>query len=195
MHTRAALTTAITLSALIALSGCATTPTTDQATTPSSAAPIAVGDANTADVMFTTMMIPHHEQAVEMADMVLAKNGIDSQVTALAEQIKAAQGPEIETMRGWLEAWGVDSNSGMGGMNHGDGMMTGTDMDALDRASGDEASRLFLEQMIQHHEGAIQMAESEVDTGQNPDVVALAQRMDDAQTAEITTMRTILTSL
>ncbi len=195
MHTRAVLPTAITLGALIALSGCTSPPNSAETAAPSSTAPITASDANMADVMFTMMMIPHHEQAVEMADMILTKSGINSQVTSLAEQIKAAQIPEIETMRGWVEAWRADTVPGMGDMNHGDGMMTGTDMDRLKDASGDEASRLFLEQMIQHHEGAIQMAQAEVDAGQNPDVVGLAQTMIDAQTAEIATMRTILAGL
>jgi uncharacterized protein (DUF305 family) len=154
-----------------------------------------IADANNADVMFTVMMIPHHEQAVEMVDMLIAKNGVDDQVLALAEDIKAAQGPEITLMSGWLDAWGIDSESGVAGMDHGDGMMTDTDMSDLESATGDEASRLFLEQMILHHEGAIDMALVEAEGGQNAEVLALAQQVIDAQTAEITVMRDILSSL
>ncbi|WP_234714477.1 DUF305 domain-containing protein, partial [Mycobacterium tuberculosis] len=58
--------------------------------------------------MFVTMMIPHHEQAIEMSDILLAKDGADPRVVELAEQIKAAQGPEIDKMLGWLEDWGVE---------------------------------------------------------------------------------------
>ena len=91
--------------------------------------------------MFAAMMIPHHQQAVEMSDIILAKKGIDPRVVDLATQIKAAQGPEIQTMKGWLEDWGIpydDSMSdmgGMGGMDHGDGMMSDDDMAALDAAT------------------------------------------------------------
>ena len=149
-------------------------------------------DVNNADIMFTTMMIPHHEQAIEMADLILDEDGIDPEVVALAETIKAAQGPEIELMESWLDDWGTGMGD-MGGM--GDGMMSDTDMQALEDATGDEASRLFLEQMIEHHEGAIDMAQSEVDNGENPDVIGLAETIIESQTAEIATMEEILASL
>ena len=149
-------------------------------------------DVNNADIMFTTMMIPHHEQAIEMADLILDEDGIDAEVVALAETIKAAQGPEIELMESWLDDWGTGMGD-MGGM--GDGMMSDTDMQALEDATGDEASRLFLEQMIEHHEGAIDMAQSEVDNGENPDVIGLAESIIQSQTAEIATMEEILASL
>ena len=117
---------------------------------------------------------------------------------ALAEQIKAAQDPEIQTMKGWLEEWGVpydDSMSGMEGMDMGGGMMSEDDMAALDAATGVEATRLFLNGMIAHHQGAVTMAQSVLTDGQNPDVAALAQQIIDGQTAEITTMQDILASL
>jgi len=154
--------------------------------------------ANMADQMFVTMMIPHHQQAIEMSDLVLGKSGVNQGVRDLAQKIKDAQGPEIATMKGWLTSWGMpynDSMSGhdMGGM--GDGMMSGDDMAALESANGPEASRLFLEQMIVHHQGAIEMAQSELKDGQAPEVLALAQAVVDAQTAEIAAMKQMLTSL
>jgi len=138
-------------------------------------------------------MIPHHEQAIEMSDLILDEDGIDPEVVALAETIKAAQGPEIELMESWLDDWGTDMGDMRGTM--GDGMMSDTDMQALEDVTGDEASRLFLEQMIEHHEGAIDMAQSEVDNGENPDVVNLAESIIESQTAEIDTMEEILASL
>jgi uncharacterized protein (DUF305 family) len=154
-------------------------------------------DANATDVMFTQMMIPHHEQAIEMSDMLLAKDGIDDRVTALAEDIKAAQQPEIDQMEAWLEEWGMDM-PGMdagGHGSHGGGMMSEEDMQALDEATGVEASRLFLEQMIEHHEGAIDMAEDVVENGSNADVIALAESIVASQTAEIELMRELLRDL
>ena len=80
-------------------------------------------------------------------------------------------------------------------MDHGGGMMSDDDMAALEAATGAEASRLFLEQMTMHHEGAITMAQDEVDNGQNPDAIAMAQTIIDTQTAEIATMQELLGSL
>jgi uncharacterized protein (DUF305 family) len=196
MNNRAAATAAITLTALLALAGCASTTSTgggmDNMPGMGSSAS-AAADVNNADMQFTMMMIPHHEQAVEMADMVLAKDGIDERVITLAEQIKAAQGPEIELMESWLDDWGTPMGD-MDGMDHG-GMMSNTDMQALEDADGAEASRLFLEQMIVHHEGAIDMAQTEVDNGQNADVIALAEAIIASQTTEIITMEDILATL
>ncbi len=150
-------------------------------------------DFNAADQMFLIMMIPHHEQAIEMADILLAKSGIPDEVTELAQKIKDAQGPEIETMRSWLEEWNVEyDEDSMGGMGHGDGMMSDGDMTALEDASGAEAARLFLEQMIVHHEGAIDMGEMALRGAQNPDVIALIDKIIADQTAEIATMRDLL---
>lgn len=151
------------------------------------------GEFNAADSMFVTMMIPHHQQAVEMSDMILSKTGVDPRVTDLAQQIKDAQAPEIEQMQSWLAAWGVDAAGGMSGMD--DGMMSDDDMAALDAADGADASRLFLEQMIVHHQGAIDMAQAEIADGKNPDALALAQAIVKTQTAEIAHMQDLLTQL
>lgn len=197
MNNRAATTAAITLTALLALAGCASTTTgggmDNMPGMGSSASASPAADVNMADMQFTMMMIPHHEQAVEMSDMILAKDGIDERVITLAEQIKAAQGPEIELMESWLDDWGTPMGD-MDGMDHG-GMMSDSDMQALEDATGVEASRLFLEQMIVHHQGAIEMAQAEVDNGQNADVIALAEAIIASQTTEITTMEDILATL
>jgi uncharacterized protein (DUF305 family) len=156
----------------------------------------AAGPHNDADVMFARGMIPHHQQAVAMSDMILAKDGIDAKVTDLATQIKAAQAPEIAQMSGWLAGWGENPSPSMG-MDHdmGGGMMSQADMDALDQATGQDAARLFLTGMITHHKGAITMAQNEVANGQNPEAVALAQKIITDQQAEITTMTQLLTQL
>lgn len=145
------------------------------------------GDRNQSDLAFVMMMIPHHEDAIAMSDVLLAKDGIPAEVVALAEQIKAAQQPEIELMQSWLDDWGVGT---MDGMDHGG--MSGSDMDALERATGDAAAELFLEQMIEHHEGAIVMAQQALDYGRDPQVRALCESIIASQTAEIVTMRQLL---
>ena len=150
--------------------------------------------ANEADAMFASMMIVHHEQAVEMSDIVLAKDDVDPRVTDLAERIKAAQAPEIEQLQGWLDDWGAEAGD-PAEMDHGDGMMSDDELAALEAAAGPEAARLFLAQMIARHEGAGEMAETEVADGENADAVALAQDIVDAQTAEIAEMKEILATL
>lgn len=200
---RTVLTAAAALVAALALAGCTTGQQNQTEEPPAASSPATEAVFNEADVMFAQMMIPHHEQAIEMSDSLLEKDGVDEQVADLAQQIKDAQQPEIDQMKDWLDAWGEDELGDMGGMDHdmgdmggmGDGMMSDEDMAQLDNASGAEASRLFLEQMILHHEGAIQMAESQVLEGENPDAVALAERIVEDQTEEIATMQDLLATL
>jgi uncharacterized protein (DUF305 family) len=199
MKIRPAAIAALTLTALLALTGCAGGTGSGDGMEGmdhggSSSAPAETADANDADVMFASMMKEHHEQAIEMSDVLLSKDGVDERVVSLAEEIKAAQEPEIQKMDQWLEGWGADMD-GMEGMDHGSGMMSEENMQALEDAAGLDAGALFLEQMIQHHEGAVDMAQDEVDNGQNSDAVALAETIIDAQTEEIATMKEILATL
>ncbi|TQK28329.1 uncharacterized protein (DUF305 family) [Arthrobacter sp. SLBN-53] len=152
------------------------------------------GTHNGDDVAFAQHMIPHHSQAVEMVDILLAKPDVDPRVVTLAEQIRAAQAPEIEQMQGWLDQWG---NPPMPAMDHGsmDGMVSPADIEKLRAAPGPEATKLFLEQMIGHHEGAVTMAQSEIDGGQYPQAVDLARAIIDSQQKEIDEMKSILDSL
>ena len=125
----------------------------------------------------------------------------DPRVIDLADRIEAAQGPEIETMTGWLEEGGEPlSEEDMGGMDHGSGGMdmegmSEEDMTALDSSSGAEFDRMFLEMMIPHHQGAVDMAETEIADGSNPDAVDMAREIVESQTAEIEEMQTLLTEL
>jgi uncharacterized protein (DUF305 family) len=153
------------------------------------------------DVMFAQMMIPHHEQAIEMADLA-GDRAQSAEVLALAEDIKAAQDPEIDLMTGWLEAWGEDVPMPGMGMDHSGhdmgsmsdsmtGMMSAEDMEALAAASGAEFDQMWLEMMIEHHEGALAMAE-QVQDSDLPDVRGLAKAIIAGQTAEIETMQGLL---
>ena len=147
-------------------------------------------EVNDADVAFVQGMIPHHEQAIEMSEMVIA-NGDDPTVIALAEQINTAQGPEIDQMNTWLDEWGIEP-TGSDGMDGMDGMMSDDEMNAMSDTMGADLDRMFLEMMIRHHEGAIQMAEVELDEGSNADVLALARAIIDGQQAEIDQMQSML---
>lgn len=159
---------------------------------------------NEADVAFAQGMIPHHQQAIEMAALA-PERAASAEVRDLAADIEAAQGPEIETMTGWLEAWGEDvpdgGMDGMDGMDHGDmsgdampGMMSRDEMDGLTAATGAEFDQMFLTMMIEHHEGAIEMAATERADGENPEAVTLAKQIANDQLAEIQVMQGLLAS-
>lgn len=223
-HKRYGFGFAALAAAALFVSACSNATTDSQSSTSSPAAPSASPSAassdathNDADVTFAQGMIPHHQQAIEMSDMLLGKQGIDPEVISLANDIKNAQGPEIEKMQGWLQEWGATSSpapaptstampghnmpghqmpSGdmgdMPGMGGGHGMMSEADMAALQNAQGAEASRLFLTQMIAHHKGAIMMAQQEIDNGQFPAAVEMARNIVTSQQAEIDTMQGML---
>jgi len=196
----------LALAATVGLAGCgggntgnmpvgSGTPASSQ--TPSlSSSSSATADFNDADVTFTQMMIPHHTQAVAMSDTILKKSGVNADVTALAQQIKDAQQPEITTMTGWLKSWGKDMGSGgMSGMDMGDGMATDAELKQLDQADGPTAQKMYLEMMTKHHQGAIKMAQTEITNGKNPDAVQLAKNIATTQQKEITTIKQLLTRL
>lgn len=154
------------------------------------------GAHNQADVEFSQAMIPHHQQAVEMADIALDPTvGARAEIVDLATRITAAQDPEIQMMTGFLGAWTVpmpmDTSSGadMGTMN---GMMSDADMSALRGAKGAEFDTMWLTLMTEHHTGAIAMAQTEQANGQDPDALALAQAIVTAQQAEIAEMSALL---
>ena len=187
---RKTLTAAILATALITLAACGGEDDSDTA-----------AGHNDADVAFAQQMIPHHQQAIEMAKA--AETRAESQeVKDLAADIEAAQDPEIETMTGWLESWGEDvPDEGMSGMDHGGmfsddmaGMMSDEDMSALENATGAEFDQMFLTMMIEHHEGAIEMAKTEKADGEYADAKALADDIETAQTEEIQTMQDLLKS-
>jgi uncharacterized protein (DUF305 family) len=158
-------------------------------------------DHNEQDIRFVSSMIRHHESAIAMAQMA-EDRAADQRVEDLAARIEAAQEPEIETMSGWLADWGAPSSSatdegasGMdhSGMDHGD--TSGMDTDALAGMSGPEFDQMFLTMMIAHHQGAVEMAETETADGRNADAIALAESIRDSQTAEICEMQQLLTEL
>ncbi|HYN30091.1 MAG TPA: DUF305 domain-containing protein [Dermatophilaceae bacterium] len=158
-----------------------------------------------ADIAFAQLMIPHHQQALEMAQLATGK-ATTADVKRLAGQIEAAQDPEIRTMKGWLSAWdapqqmpGATASGGsmdhsghdMGGMSS-QGMMTAEDMARLSAAGGDDFDSTWLEMMIRHHEGAITMADQVLTTTKDPEVTTLANAVRTGQRAEIDQMRQLL---
>lgn len=160
------------------------------------------------DLMFAQMMIPHHQQAVDMSTLA-EKQTTNAELLALAKQIKDAQAKEIEQMQGWLEASG-DTGGDMnmqGDMGHDGGMMdngmmddmmggmlTDEEFDRLAGMSGAEFDRYFLESMIVHHEGALQMVRM-ITNSSNAEAKALGESIVESQTAEIEQMKQMLAEM
>ncbi len=155
---------------------------------------------NEADIAFLTGMKPHHEQAVEMSELVLAANP-PAEVAAIAQQIKGAQDPEIEQIKTMLDDLGqkADGAAHSGGHSAGmaghGGMMSDAEMEALMNATGGDAARLYLEGMLEHHQGAIEASDVEIADGKYAPAIELAKTIKAAQAAEITTMKALLASL
>lgn len=168
-------------------------------------------EPNQADVDFATDMIQHHAQALSMVDLTRGRE-IDDAFGKLVEGIQDAQAPEIETMTAWLTAWGeevpatmrdhvnsghgAEPGAGMEGTDHEmaemPGMMTAEQMQALGDASDAEFEELWITMMIEHHEGAVAMAQAEVDGGSYGPARELAQAIIDGQQREIDEMRAML---
>lgn len=188
-----------TLVAALLLTGCVTINSDSGDDTGSTS------DHNSADVAFAQDMIPHHQQALLMADVAI-EGAQTQELRDLAERIKAAQAPEIDEMTSWLEAWGedvpdLDEMSHMM-MGHGDadedddmpGMMDADQMQQMMQmmGSGRAFDAMWVRMMILHHEGAIEMAQDEQASGQYPDAISLAEDIEAAQTKEIAEMEQML---
>jgi uncharacterized protein (DUF305 family) len=143
------------------------------------------GAFSSQDIMFAEMMIPHHEQAIEMSDLAFA-NTTNPDVLALAEQIRGAQEPEIELMKSWP---GVDLGGHAGHTMMG--MLDENELEMLRVTTGADFDRLFLEGMIKHHEGAIDMAEM-INDSRNPEVAKLGKAIIESQSSEIAAMKALL---
>jgi uncharacterized protein (DUF305 family) len=145
----------------------------------------ATAAANDADVTFTQNMIPHHQQAIEMAELIDSRTR-RPELRTLAERIAASQGREVTLMQGWLQAWGKPAAPHMdhGGM-HMPGMMREAEMRQLMATRQQNFDLLFLELMSAHHQGAIEMATTELRDGSLPQVKRLAQQIIDDQQTEI----------
>ena len=141
---------------------------------------------NDADVTFTQNMIPHHQQAIEMAKLVDSHTK-RPELRTLAEGIAASQGQEITLLQGWLKTWGKPATPE--GTDHGamqmPGMMSEADMGQLMAIKNQAFDLAFVDMMTAHHQGAIDMANTALRNGSLPEVKRLAQQIIDAQQGEI----------
>jgi uncharacterized protein (DUF305 family) len=175
----------IAATAIFGLSACSAAANVDHSGHPNQSA---TADFSSADLMFAQMMIPHHQQAVDISFMALA-NTQNADVRALAESIITHQSTEVVTMKSWLDAAGVsldDSHS-----MHMQGMLTESQLAELEAAKDAEFDALWLEGMIMHHEGAIVMAKDVTDSA-NAEVADFAEHVIEDQTAEIAKMKDLL---
>jgi uncharacterized protein (DUF305 family) len=181
----------ISAAAIMAVAGCGGSDDAGM-THETTASSTASAEYNEQDVTFVRMMIPHHQQAVDMAKLATEK-ATDQRVKDLATRIQGAQDPEIQELTALLESWGVEE---MSDMDHnsmsGHGMMTDDQMAQLEQATGADFNQMWLEMMIEHHDGAVTMAETQVAKGSDPDAKALAEQVIDVQEAEVTEMQGML---
>lgn len=195
---------ALTVTAALALTAAACGNDDASTTTSSEVSPT---EHNDADVAFASNMLQHHAQALSMVDLTIDRP-LDPAVQQLAEQIREAQAPEIETFTDWLTDWDEEipetmrdhSNAGhdMDDMDESmneenmPGMMTSDDMGALEDASDADFQTMWLEMMVEHHEGAVEMAKDEQSDGQYEPAVDLAGNIVESQSAEIEMMKGLL---
>lgn len=209
----------------ISLSACGSSNMTDSGKSADSGAIMShstmatAGAHNDADVTFATEMITHHKQALAMVDLTQGRT-LAPAVQTLADDIRAAQTPEIQTMTGWLSDWDMTSPSGspshdmgsmgatgsmstasasadsMGEMGSSSmpGMMSDVDMTALKNASDADFQKMWLQMMVKHHQGAVQMARTERTDGRYQPAIDLAGQIIASQSKEIATMKRLLTS-
>ncbi|MFZ0907170.1 MAG: DUF305 domain-containing protein [Mycobacterium sp.] len=154
---------------------------------------------NSTDITFAQNMMPCHKQAIQMSDIILTKQGLDPRVVQVANQIKAAEGPDVQGMQSWLSQWQQpttpmtpSSAAGMPAMQGMAGMMSPEQITALQNAQGADASKQFLTMMIQNHQHAVMLAQSEIDSGQYPPAVAMAHSIATGEQQEVNTMQGIL---
>ena len=143
------------------------------------------------EIMFAQMMIPHHEQAISMSETALKKSR-NQAILKLSNQIKSLQGTEKSQLAYWLKA--TDSSMTMDHDMQMSGMLTTKELASLKRLTGTQFDRVFLQLMIKHHQGAIEMLDL-ISDSRNAEAKALAKAIKSAQSREITSMKLLLNKL
>jgi uncharacterized protein (DUF305 family) len=196
LTTRVAAVVAAVAAALL-LSSCSNSTSNSNADHPKTDEPVITGQPagfNADDVAFATNMIPHHKQAVDLSALV-PERSTNAELIALAQQISAAQQPEINVMKVFLVQWNENPDTNSGHAGHGTtmrGMVDAATMTKLQSLNGAEFDKLWLESMIGHHQGAIEVAKAEIANGDNVDAKSLAKNIVTMQEAEIGQMKQML---
>ena len=169
-----------------------TAPRTNQDGTAVTAGAKQPAEVNGMDLHFLAMMTPHHQQAVEMSEIILAAEGTSAATADLATRIKVGQQEEIDTMVDWAEQWNQQDVMRQHANHIANGMLTPQQLNQLKTLTGEEADTLFLQLMHFHHEGAVAMTQNQINNGGYQPLVDLAQQMIDVQTAEMHEMERLL---
>ncbi len=169
-------------------------PSTDADGTAVTAGSEQPSQVNEVDLHFIAMMTPHHQQAVDMSDIILSASETTDETNDLAERIKQGQQAEIDTMVGWANTWEQDALMAHHAEHVANGMLTPAQLDELETLDGPEADTQFLQLMHMHHEGAIAMTEDQIENGGYTPLVELAEQMVEVQTAEMDEMEQLLTA-
>lgn len=188
----AAVTALATAAAVSACGNSSRDERTDHEQTATSAAAEGAAAHNADDVMFAQMMIPHHQQAIELVTLT-ETNADNQQLRTLANDMLKEQAGEIQVFRGWLEQWRAPEEPDHAG--HGatmPGMIDAATVERLKTLRGADFDKLWLQSMITHHQGAIEMAQAEIATGQNPDASTVARSIVASQQAQIDRMNQML---
>ena len=143
---------------------------------------MASGDLTGDDIMFLQMMIPHHQQAIDMSDLALTKSS-DSELLALAKDIRDGQGAEIVKMKAWLDKAGEDLDPGHSMGHDMGGMLSDSELAALEAATGKSFDLLWLKGMTGHHDGAIDMA-AMIEDADNDEIKSFGQAIVTSQSAQ-----------
>ncbi len=147
---------------------------------------------NRADIDFARDLAPHHEQAVVAAELA-QERASDPEVRHLAERIAAAQEPETNQLLAMLRMWGEDvTPGGDSGEHEHSHLMTEETFQQLHDTTGTEFDTLWLRTMIEHHRGAVEIAEAQLDDGSDTLATMYAEKIVDRQTRQITEMRELL---
>lgn len=150
------------------------------------------GTHNEVDVHFLGMMVPHHEQAIDMSDVLLASDVDDAQVRDLAQRIKEGQERENEQMRAWADEWGIQNDMDVHSNHIANGMFQPEELEEFASLKGDQLRTTFLEMMHYHHKHVIEMTQGEIQNGAYTPLREMAQEMVDVQTAEMREMEDLL---
>ena len=145
------------------------------------------------DITFVQMMLAHDRQTVQICDLLLAKSGVDQSVRVLAERMRRSRLPEIDQMTKWLSGWGIDESPldhAHAGRTHG--LLLPGQLATFERAAGPEAQQAFVETMIGHDRGALEISATVLATGTDPGVKTLAEASVVTGTSEIARLETML---
>ena len=176
------------LAATLLLAGCSPTETSSTETMLSERTDAMPAEANDTDVHFLGMMVPHHQQAIDMTDVLLASDVDDPALRDLAQRIRDGQQRENEQMNAWAAEWGIDADMELHSQHIANGMVSPGVYESYARLEGEELRTRFLELMHFHHQEVIAMTRDEVDNGGYSPLRDMAAEMIEIQTAEMAEM-------